>query len=644
MGPGCPLAGLALASGLVQGPATAPTFSEHVAPIVFRSCLPCHREGESAPFALQSYAEVAKRGRQIVQVTRSRYMPPWLPVAGIGEFVGERRLSDEELATLAAWVEAGTPEGDPARLPEAPRTVTGWQLGEPDLVLTLPEPFVVPEEGLDVFRTFVLPVPLERARYVEGLELRPGNKRVVHHAVLRVDRTDSARKLDAEDEAPGYPGMEMALSESPDGQFLGWTPGKVPMRAPEGMAWTLAPGTDLILQFHMVPTGKPEPVRPSVGLFFTDRPPLDTLMVLRLRNDAIDIPPGERAHVLEDVLTLTSAITLTKVYPHAHYLAKRIEAYADLPDGRHLELLRIEDWDFNWQDEYLYTRPVQLPAGARLGMRYTFDNSAENPRNPSVPPRRVQNGNSSFDEMATLTFQVVTESAAARSALKEANFRHRVEVAPRSPLVRLDLGLVLAEQGKFDEAAAELRVGLALEPRSFELHRSLGAVLASQGKLEEATRSFEEALRLAPGTVSLHATLAGLAGRRGRWEEAAEHQRGVLAVLPRDVEANRGLGVALVRLERLDEAVAPLERAAELDARDHQSRYLLGLVAFRQGRLEDATAAFLAGLELHPLAQAHNDLARVYTARGLHAEAKEQREAARRLERESRGSPATPPR
>src|SRR5262245_19960704 len=183
---------LAALVGLGQGrdaPTGEVTFSELVAPIVYRSCLPCHRAGESAPFQLLEYPEVAKRARQIVQVTGDRYMPPWLQSAGHGEFAGDRSLSDEEIATIARWFEAGAPEGDPAKLPPAPKATAGWQLGEPDLVLTMPEPFVLSEEGLDVFRNFVLPVPVDRARYVEAVELRPGNKRVVHHAVMRVDRT-----------------------------------------------------------------------------------------------------------------------------------------------------------------------------------------------------------------------------------------------------------------------------------------------------------------------------------------------------------------------------------------------------------------------------------------------------------------------
>lgn len=489
------------------------TFSEHVAPILFENCLSCHRSGESAPFQLLAYEDVAKRARQIVEVTRSRYMPPWLPSPAHGAFVGDRRLSDEELATIERWVDAGAPEGDPARLPPVPPATEGWQVGEPDQVVTMPEPYVVPAEGLDVWRNFVLPIPVERARFVEAVELRPGNKRVLHHAVMKVDRTASSRELDARDAEPGFAGMDMALAESPDGQFLGWTPGRVPLRSADGLAWTLKPGMDLVVQLHMVPTGKPEPIQFAVGFHFTESPPTKRLMILRLRNDDLDIPAGESEYVVEDSLTLAAGVAVTRIYPHAHYLGKRLEAFGELPDGSRRDLILIEDWDFNWQDEYQYETPVLLPEGTRLTMRYTFDNSAQNPRNPQVPPRRVRFGNRSSDEMATLTLQVLSESVEARKALMEAACRHRVERDPGSWTARLNLGAILAEQGRFEEAATHLCAGLELEPDSVDLHMNLGGVLASLNELPEAMKCFQEALRLSPGNPSVLSNLTILEAR-----------------------------------------------------------------------------------------------------------------------------------
>jgi Flp pilus assembly protein TadD len=627
-----PVPFLAVCASLVAGSVRQEvTYSEHVAPIVYRSCLPCHREGESAPFELLTHAEVAKRARQVGEVTRSGYMPPWLPAEDVGAWADDRRLSDDELSTLQRWIEAGAPEGDPARLPPAPPAIEGWQLGEPDLVLEMTETFRVPAEGTDLFRNFVLPIPVERARFVEAVELRPGNKRVVHHAVLKVDRTNSSRRADAEDAEPGFPGMEMALAESPGGQFLGWTPGRVPRRAGEGMSWTLEPGSDLVVQLHLVPTGKEEPIQVRVGLHFTSVPPSRRLMVLRLRDDDIDIPPGAREHVLADEIVLPVPVELTMLYPHVHWLGKRIEVRAELPDGERKELLLIEDWDFNWQDEYRCARPVPLPAGARLVMRYTLDNSGDNPRNPNSPPVRVRAGNRSADEMATLTVQLLTANAEDRKALSEAVARHRVERYPRSWAARLNLGAVLAEQGEFEEAALHLGEGLVLEPSNVELHMNLGAVLASQGRFPEAVVQLETALSASPGNTHVLANLAQLESMRGHFTEAAAHYRAVLAASPREARAQRGLAGTLVRLERYEEAAQAYEQALALDPQDFQSHYQLGKLAFRAQRLEDATRHFLAGLELMPMAEAHQDLARVYQARGMLAEAERQRAEAQRL-------------
>jgi tetratricopeptide (TPR) repeat protein len=625
------LVGLALPVGAAQDPEV--TFSERVAPIVFEHCLPCHRAGESAPFQLLTYEEVKKRARQIVEVTSKRYMPPWLPAEGVGEFEGDRSLSTDELRTFARWLEAGTPEGDPARLPSPPLVVEGWQLGEPDLVLSMPAPFVVPEEGLDVYRNFVLPMPVSSARFVEAVALRPGNKRVVHHAVMRVDRTSSSRETDAQDAEPGFPGMEMALSESPDGQFLGWTPGRVPQRASEGMAWTLQPGMDLVVQLHMVPTGKPEPIQIAVGLYFTTHPPHKRSMVLRLRNEDLDIPPGERAYVAEDSLLLPVPVAITRIYPHAHYLGKRMEVFAEGPGGARTELLRIDDWDFNWQDEYQYARPVELAAGTRLEMRYTYDNSAENPRQLALPPQRVRFGNRSADEMATLTLQVLAADVAARRALGEAVARHRVELYPEFWVARLNLGAVLAEQGQLEEAARHLRAGIALEPSSVDLHMNLGGVLAGLKQFAEAQRSLEEALRLRPGDPRVLGNLASLEAMQGNWERVLERYQGVLVSSPNDSAALRGLGTALLRLARLSAARAAFEKALALDARDFIAHYQLARVAFREQRLEEATAEFQAGLAIQPTSEAYADLARVYTARGMTDEAREANAAAKQLQK-----------
>ena len=280
------------------------TFNKDIAPLVHRSCAPCHRPGEAGPFSLLSYADVRKRARQIAKVTGSRYMPPWPPEPGYGEFVGERRLPDEDVALLRRWADAGAPEGSATDRPEPPRFAEGWQLGPPDLELRADEPFEVPAEGTDVFRNLVLKVPVTGPRYVRALELRPGDKKVVHHANVLVDRTGSARLKDARDPGPGFSGMDVELespSFEPDSHFLFWKPGTAAVAEPADMAWRVDSSTDLVLNLHLQPSGKPEPIQPTVGLYFTDRAPTRFPMLVQLEHDgALDIPPGEASFAVTD--------------------------------------------------------------------------------------------------------------------------------------------------------------------------------------------------------------------------------------------------------------------------------------------------------------------------------------------------------
>ncbi|MBI4476708.1 MAG: cytochrome c [Acidobacteria bacterium] len=317
-----------------QAQAPGLTFSRDIAPIVFERCTACHRPGQAAPFSLLSYDDVRRRARLIADVTRRRYMPPWKPVAGFGgPFLDERRLTDEELQRIARWVEMGAPEGDPADLRRRREWTEDWRLGSPDLVVTMPEPYRLRADGSSVFRTFVIPIPITQAKFVAGLEYRPGNAPVVHHANLRVDRTRTSRELDEADPLPGYEGRLSPGAQYPDGYFLGWTPGQLPWQGPKGMAWRLEPGTDFVVQVHMQPSGRPEILQSSIGLYFTDRPPDRTPMMLRLGRHDIDIPPGASRYVTSDHYRLPVDVEVLAVQPHAHYRAREVKGFALLPDG-----------------------------------------------------------------------------------------------------------------------------------------------------------------------------------------------------------------------------------------------------------------------------------------------------------------------
>jgi hypothetical protein len=245
------------------------------------------------------------------------------------------------------------------------------------------------------------------------VDLRPGDAHVVHHARLMVDTTGTSRTADAADPEPGFDGMQATrTAQNPPGHFVGWTPGRVPHPGDAELAWTLNPGTDLVLQLHLRPSGHARTVRPEIGIYLADGPPAVRPSLVMLGTEIIDIPAGDSAHVVTDAYTLPVPVDLLSIYPHAHYLARTMTGRARLPDGRIEPLIHIPDWDFNWQDEYRLARPMSLPTGTTLEMRYTYDNTDGNPQNPHAPPRRVQYGSRSTDEMADMIMQVVPRSAA----------------------------------------------------------------------------------------------------------------------------------------------------------------------------------------------------------------------------------------
>jgi len=390
------------------------TFSHDVAPLLYRRCASCHRPGGVAPFALITYQDAAKRAQLIAAVTAKRYMPPWLPSAP--HFREERRLSDSEIALLARWANAGAAEGNPAAAPAPPRFPEGWQLGAPDLQAQMPAAFDVPAEGNDLYRCFVLPASIPADRWVRAVDMQPGNRKVVHHAILFQDISGTARRRDTGSgyDCFGTPGFLPARG------LGGWTPGSLLFRAPDDIPELLHAGADLVLQVHYHPTGKPETDRTAVALYFTDQKPRRQATDIPLGSNRIDIPPGERAYKVTDHFTIPVAVDAIGINPHAHYICKEMYGYAVLPNGTRRTLLRIEDWDFNWQQEYLYAAPVRLPAGTDVVMEFTYDNSGGNPRNPNHPPKRVLWGPATTDEMAGLHIAVVPVHAADAEELADA--------------------------------------------------------------------------------------------------------------------------------------------------------------------------------------------------------------------------------
>ena len=569
---------VAAAAGAPAAEPPVPTFTRDVAPVLRAHCTVCHHDGGPAPFGLAGYAEARPWARAIRQATASRTMPPWKPAPGHGgPFAGERRLTDAEIALIGRWVEQGAAEGDPADPDPSPVRPSGWRLGPPDLVLALPEPYELAAGGEDRYRNFVLPVPPAATRYVRAFDFRPRG-RAIHHARLLIDPARSARRLDRRDPAPGYDDGLDDDARFPDGHLLAWAPGRVPAFEPEDLAWRLDPGVDLVLQLHLPASDAPARVAPEVGLYFADAPATGAPAAVLLGDKTIDIPAGAARHVVEDAWRLPVDVEVLSVYPHAHRLGRDLQGFATLPDGSRRWLVRIDDWDFDWQEEYRLLEPLPLPAGTTLGMRYVYDNSAANRSNPNHPPRRVRYGRRSTDEMAELVVKVRTRTAAGRERLARALTRkaNAVDLAgaekrarddPRDFRAHHELGIYLLEAGRAAEAAERFRRVLRLRPGFAPAHYNLGIIAGGAGRLDAAAARFEAALARDPAHVAALTNHGIVLHALGRPEEAAGRYRAAIAIEPDRAETHNNLAVALLALGRAAEAVAAAEQAARLTGR-----------------------------------------------------------------------------
>lgn len=588
------------------------TFSGGVAALVHERCATCHRPGGAGPFPLLTYEQVREHGPRIVSMTGSGAMPPWPPSRPVGVFLGERRLTESEVALLARWVDDGMPVGDTTGVPSPPTWSDGWALGTPDLVVEAQEPFVVPANAEEMFRNFVLPVPLDRSRWVRAVELRPGAHGVVHHATLVVDPTPASRALDAQEPGPGFDGMGSAGgAEHPGGVFIGWTPGRSALPVGAGLSWQLHPGTDLVARLHLRPGEQPVEVRPAVGLYFAEAPPERLPVAVQLGVQAIDIPPGEPSYELRDSFALEVPVDVLSLYPHAHYLGRLVQAWAETPSGERVWLLEIPDWDFNWQDEYRFREPLRLPAGTVLHMRYTYDNTSHNPRNPRDPPVRVTYGPRSVDEMADLIVQTLPLARDASASLARAVDRkvaaiklQGYELALRegnedAPL-RYNMGIAEAARGRPAEAEAHLRRATVLDPSFAEAFINLGIVLHQEGRLTDALASYERAVRLAPDEPRAHHDAGVALEELGRAQEAERSFRRAIEADPAFALSHKRLGRVLEARGDLAGAVGSYRLAAQHGPDDPETRLWLGRALAATGDGVGALEHFRAAAELAP--------------------------------------------
>ena len=400
----------------ISGTNSPVTFSRDIAPIIFARCANCHREGQVAPFALTNFVQAAKHAKQIAKVTGRRVMPPWMPESGHEEFVGDRRLTDREMALFKAWAGAGAPRGDPKEEPPLPKFAEGWRLGDPDLIVRMQEPFTLRADGADILQNFVIPVPTTEDKLVAAIEFHPGNPKIVHHAVLFLDDKGAARKLDAMTLEPGYenfggPGF------APSGALGGWSVGNTARRLPNEMGRYLKQGSDIVAQIHYHPDGRVETDQSEIGIYFVKKPLAESLSQpaklvgsIWMANYEMDIPAGVANYRKTTSYTLPRDVILVGAVPHMHLIGHTMNVTATLPSGKKKTLIDVPNWDYNWQDEYYYQKPFPLPAGTRLDVEAVYDNSADNPSNPNSPPKRVTWGDGTLNEMMFCFFLLTAEN------------------------------------------------------------------------------------------------------------------------------------------------------------------------------------------------------------------------------------------
>ncbi len=398
------------------------TYAKEISRIVEGKCQQCHRVNDIAPFELTTYDDVVAWAADIKRVVSAGIMPPWKPVAGHGEFRDSFALSGQEKADLLAWIEDGTPMGDVAEMPEIKAPAGEWSLGEPDLTVKMTEAYT-PPRGKDTYRCFVLPTGLTADQYVSAVDVVPGNRQTVHHVILYLDSTGKAEELDAAEEGPGYsclggPGTPIVgnLSLADLGNIAsafsytlgGWAPGTRAHLLPDGVGIPLSKKARIVMQVHYYTTVSREPDQTRVGIYFSKTKVDKPMFFLPVVQQRLNIPAGKADHVESTSFTIPLLLDnhVVNVFPHMHLLGQEIKMEVTR-GGNSTPMILIDQWDFNWQGPYTYEKPLAIAAGSTVRLTCKYDNSTNNPRNPSNPPKRVTWGEGTEDEMC-VAFMGVT--------------------------------------------------------------------------------------------------------------------------------------------------------------------------------------------------------------------------------------------
>lgn len=395
------LAGLWVGSAAASAASGGPTltFTRDVAPILLANCQECHRPGGLGPFSVLSYDTVKAQASLIKEYTRRRLMPPWKAADGYGEFLDQRRLTDEQIRTIGQWVDAGAPQGDPKEMPSPRQFAGSWFLGTPDLVLDAGEAYPVPADGDDIYRDFVLPFRPDQDQWISAVEVAPGSPAVVHHVALFVDLEGKSPAMDEADPGPGFTVYGTDAGFHPAVYMDAWTPGVTPRFLPEGTAWKIPAHAYLVMQIHYHLNGQEQSDRTRIGLHFARGPIEKRVRTSFVGNVLFRIPPGAGRYPVSASVRLPRDLTALAVWPHMHLIGREMKVTATLPGAIATPMVWVPQWDFHWQQVYSFKAPVKLPAGARIDLQAYYDNSENNPNNPNLPPVAVTFGPQSTDEM-----------------------------------------------------------------------------------------------------------------------------------------------------------------------------------------------------------------------------------------------------
>lgn len=552
--------------------AAATTFAADVAPILARHCTTCHRPGGASRSSLVTFADVRARADQIVSTTSARQMPPWLPEGAKDLFADDRRLTEQEIDTLRRWRDEGTPEGDvPTQAVENP-ALDRWRFGTPDLVLTTPS-FTVEPGASQRVPNVVLPVSLDRARYVRAWEIRASNPALVRHATLIVDasRTPSVFDVDASLVNAGY----LLPSSALDPLLFDWTPGDEPGVATAGAAWPFGPFGQPMFHVDVAPVEKPETLSLSVALYYSEQEPSRIPATLRLTRQGLEIPAGSTTFTATDSSEIPTEVDIETVQVHANRLGSQVVVSAVTPDMRELRLLSVSQWNDVAPQSYRLANPVRLPAGSTVTMNIRYDNSRANPRNPATPPINVRLGPGNADEVAEVWLRVLPVRSDERPVLVERVHRHglaedikgRTILArddPRRPDLRELLAVALADSGDLSGAEREFRIAQSLRPSAAAPHYNIGMAILGQGRQDEATQWFTSALATEPQHAPSLLQLGLHSQARGDLAAASSYLGRAVASRPHDPNMLLAAGVVDALTGKGVQATARMRHALEL--------------------------------------------------------------------------------